>query len=168
MRLPWYLAYNVPLNWTITGPDNLTGKDHRYITARWSQSWTRYFKTEATAVRVSSFDRTQRAQRTTQMAIRGVFDYALRETKHQLIAKYNYYTFDTDSQSYRAYNAGINPVTGLIAANEVKGLWRHHLHGRVSHACSSRSPAFPITARSSPSNRGMRIRWRTFGFEIQV
>ncbi len=154
VRLPWYLAYNVPLNWTITGPDNLTGKDHRYLTARWSQSWTKYFKTEANiynqwynektirgnqnieesttvaglgglrAVRVSSFDQTQMAQRTTQMAIRGVFDYALRETKHQLIAKYNYYTFYTDSQSYRAYNPGINPVTGLIAANEVKGPWR--------------------------------------------
>jgi iron complex outermembrane receptor protein len=154
LRLPWFLAYNVPLNWTITGPDNLTGKDHRYITARWSQTWTRYFKTEANiynqwynektirgnqnieesttvaglgglrAIRLSSFDRTQMAQRTTQMAFRGVFDYAMRSTKHQFIAKYNYYTFYTDSQSYRAYNPGTNPVTGLIAANEVKGPWR--------------------------------------------
>lgn len=154
VRLPWFLAYDVPLNWSITGPDNLTGKDHRYITARWSQSWTKYFKTEANlynqwynektirgnqnieesttvdgmggrrAVRLSSFDQTQMAQRTTQMAFRGVFDYAIRETKHQLIAKYNYYTFYTDSQSYRAYNAGTNPVTGLVSANEVKGPWR--------------------------------------------
>ena len=153
-RLPWYLAYNVPLTWSITGPDNLTGKDHRYITARWSQTWTKFFKTEGNlynqwynektirgnqnieesttvaglgglrAVRVSSFDQTQTAQRTTQMAFRGVFDYAIRDTKHQLIAKYNYYTFYTDAQNYRAYNAGTNPVTGLVAANEVKGAWR--------------------------------------------
>ena len=153
-RLPWYLAYDVPLTWSITGPDIETGKDHRYITARWSQTWTRFFKTEANiynqwynektllgnqnieesttvaglggmrAVRVSSYDRTQTAQRTTQMAIRGVFDYAIRETKHQLIAKYNYYTFYTDSENYRAYNAGTNPLTGLVSANEIKGAWR--------------------------------------------
>lgn len=153
-RLPWYLAYNVPLNWSITGPDIETGKDHRYITARWSQTWTKYFKTEGNlynqwynektlqgnqnieesttvpglgglrAVRVSSYDRTQLAQRTTQMAFRGVFDYAFRETKHQLVAKYNYYTFYTDSESYRAYLPGTHPVTGLVAANEVKGPWR--------------------------------------------
>lgn len=154
MRLPWYLAYQVPLTWSITGPDIETGKDHRYITARWSQTWTRFFKTEANlynqwynektlrghqnieesttvpglggqrAIRVSSYDRTQMAQRTTQMAIRGVFDYAIRDTKHQFIAKYNYYTFYTDSESYRAYNPGTNPVTGLVAANELKGPWR--------------------------------------------
>lgn len=153
-RLPWFLAYNVPLNWSITGPDIETGKDHRYITARWSQTWTKHFKTEGNiynqwynektlqgnqnieesttvaglgglrAVRVSSYDRTQMAQRTTQMAFRGVFDTTIRETKHQFIAKYNYYTFYTDSQSYRAYNPGTNPITGLIAANEVKGAWR--------------------------------------------
>jgi outer membrane receptor protein involved in Fe transport len=153
-RLPWYLAYEVPLNWSITGPDIETGKDHRYITARWSQTWTKYFKTEGNiynqwynektirgnqnieesttvaglgglrAVRVSSYDRTQTAQRTTQMAFRGVFDYAIRETKHQFIAKYNYYTFYTDSENYRAYNLGTNPITGLVAANEVKGPWR--------------------------------------------
>ena len=153
-RLPWYLAYNVPLNWSITGPDILTGKDHRYITARWSQTWAKHFKTEANiynqwynektllgnqnieesttvaglgglrAVRVSSLDKTQTAQRTTQMAIRGVFDYAIRDTKHQFIAKYNYYTFYTDSENYRAYLPGTNPLTGLTAANEIKGAWR--------------------------------------------
>jgi len=153
-RLPWYLAYNVPLTWSITGPDLETGKDHRYLTARWSQTWTKFFKTEGNlynqwynektlrgnqnieesaavaglgglrAVRVSSFDQTQTAQRTTQMAFRGVFDFATRATKHQFIAKYNYYTFYTDAQSYRAYNPGTNPVTGLVAANEVKGAWR--------------------------------------------
>ncbi|MEO7412931.1 MAG: TonB-dependent receptor plug domain-containing protein [Opitutaceae bacterium] len=154
VRLPWFLAYNVPLNWSITGPDNLTGKDHRYITARWSQSWTKHFKTEANlynqwynektirgnqnieesttvaglnglrAVRLSSFDQTLTAQRTTQMAIRSVFDYAIRDSKHQLVLKYNYYTFYTDAQSLRAYNPGTNPITGLVAANEVKGPWR--------------------------------------------
>ncbi len=154
VRLPWYLAYNVPLNWSITGPDIETGKDHRYITARWSQTWTKYFKTEGNiynqwynektnrgnqnieesttvaglggqrAVRVSSYDITQTGQRTTQMAFRGVFDYAVHETKHQFIAKYNYYTFYTDSENYRAYVPGTNPVTGLVAANEVKGPWR--------------------------------------------
>ncbi len=152
-RLPWYLAYNVPLTWSVTGPDLETGKDHRYITARWSQTWTKFFKTEANlynqwynektirgnqnleesttvaglgglrAIRVSSFDQTQTAQRTTQMAVRGVFDYAIGDSKHQFIAKYNYYTFYTDAQSYRAYNAGTNPVTGLVAANETKGPW---------------------------------------------
>jgi iron complex outermembrane receptor protein len=153
-RLPWYLAYNVPLTWSITGPDIETAKDHRYLTARWSQTWTKYFKTEANlynqwynektlrgnqnieesttvaglggnrAVRVSSYDMTQMGQRTTQIAFRGVFDYPIGETKHQFIAKYNYYTFYTDAENYRAYNPGTNPVTGLVAANEVKGPWR--------------------------------------------
>jgi outer membrane receptor protein involved in Fe transport len=152
-RVPWYLAYNVPLNWSISGPDIEAGKDHRYITARWTQTWARHFKTEANfynqwynektlagnqnfeesttapglaglrALRVSSFDRTQMAQRTTQMAIRGLFDYAIRESKHQLVVKYNYYTFYTDAQSYRAYQPGTHPLTGLTAANEIKGPW---------------------------------------------
>ncbi len=153
VRLPWYLAYNVPLNWSITGPGIEAGKDHRYITARWTQKWGAHFRTEGNvynqwynettlagnqnveesltapglaglrAMRVSSYDRTQTAQRTTQLAFRGLFDYALRETKHQFIAKYNYYTFYTDAQSYRAYAAGTNPLTGLTAANEIKGTW---------------------------------------------
>ena len=153
LRLPWYLAYNVPLNWSISGPDNQTAKDHRYLTAMWSQKWATHFKTEANlynqwynekllagnlnfeesttapglaglrALRVSSYDQTQMAQRTTQIAFRGLFDYAIRDTKHQLVLKYNYYTFYTDTQNYRAYNAGINPITGLSTANETKGPW---------------------------------------------
>ncbi|WP_414664060.1 TonB-dependent siderophore receptor [Horticoccus sp. 23ND18S-11] len=153
VRLPWYLAYNLPLNWSISGPDVETAKDHRYLTAMWSQKWAAHFKTEANlynqwynekllaghqnfeesaapaglppfrSLRVSSFDRTQMAQRTTQIAFRGLFDATFRETKHQLVLKYNYYTFYTDSQSYRAYAPGTNPLTGLVAANETKGPW---------------------------------------------
>ncbi len=177
MRLPWYLAYNVPLNWSITGPDIETGKDHRYLTARWSQTWTKYFKTEGNiynqwynekilqgnqnieesttvaglgglrAIRVSSYDRTQMAQRTTQMAFRGVFDYAIRESKHQFIAKYNYYTFYTDSESYRAFNPGTNPVTGLVAANEVKGAWRQ-VEGVTADVLNSYDRSWPTTSLS--------------------
>lgn len=76
------------------------------------------------------------------MAFRGVFDYTLRETKHQLIAKYNYYTFYTDSQSYRAYNAGTNPVTGLVSANEVKGPWRQ-VEGAGAEVLNSYERSWP-------------------------
>lgn len=153
VRLPWYLAYDMPLNWSISGPGIETGKDHRYLTARWTQKWAAHFKTEGNiynqwynekmlagnqnleesaapaglppfrSLRVSSYDRTHVAQRTTQMAFRGLFDYDIRDTKHQVVMKYNYYTFYTDSQSYRAYAPGTNPLTGLTAANEIKGPW---------------------------------------------
>jgi outer membrane receptor protein involved in Fe transport len=174
VRLPWHLAYGVPLNWSISGPDIQTGKDHRYITARWSQSWARHFKTEANlynqwynektlagnqnleesvtapglaglrALRVSSYDRTLMAQRTTQMAIRGVFDFAWRDTKHQIVAKYNYYTFYTDSQSFRAYNPGTNPLTGLTAANEVKGPWLQ-IEGAGADKLNGYDRSYPAT-----------------------
>jgi iron complex outermembrane receptor protein len=174
VRLPWYLAYHVPLNWSVSGPDIQTAKDHRYLTAMWSQQWATHFKTEANlynqwynekllqghsnfeestaapglaglrALRVSSFDRTQMAQRTTQVAFRGLFDYAIRGTKHQLVLKYNYYTFYTDSQSYRAYQPGTHPLTGLIAANEVKGPWLQ-IDGASAEQINRYDRSYPTT-----------------------
>lgn len=153
VRLPWYLAYDMPLDYSITGPDVLIGKDHRYITGRWTQKWSDHIRSEANiynqwyneknilnalnleesntvpglngkrAIRVSSLDKTQLAQRTTQIAFRTLFDYSIGETKHQLVLKYNYYTFYTDSVAFRAYTRGTNSLTGLVAANEIKGPW---------------------------------------------
>lgn len=153
VRMPWYLAYGMPQDWSITGPDILTGKDHRYITGQWAQDWTNHIKTELNiynqwynektfagnqnieesttvagfngkrAVRVSSYDRTQTAQRTTQISFRTLMDYKYRNTKHILVLRYNYYSFYTDANSFRAYTTGTNSLTGLVSANETKGPW---------------------------------------------
>lgn len=176
VRLPWFLAYNVPLTWSITPPDNEFIKNHHYITARWQQTWTKHFKTEGNlynqwyneknergnsvapeesttvaglnglrAVRIGSYDQTLMAQRTTQVAFRGVVDFAIGESKHQFIAKYNYYTFYTDTQSFRAYNAGTNPITGLVTANEVKGPWLQ-VEGVTADQLNSYDRRWPSTA----------------------
>lgn len=94
-----------------------------------------------TALRFATV-RTHVAQRTTQMAFRGLFDYAIRDTKHQVVMKYNHYTFYADSQSYRACTPGTNPLTGLTAANEIKGPW-HRIEGASADQMNGYDRGFP-------------------------
>jgi outer membrane receptor protein involved in Fe transport len=147
VRLPWYLAYNVPLTWSISGPDAFRTNDHYYLTGAVNQKITPWLTSETNlwyqwrngnnlrnvsveesttgpkAVRIGNYNVSTNDQRTTMITQRFLTTFDIGESKHRLVVRGVKYDFYNDSQTFRAYVPGTNPITGRTAANEVKGPW---------------------------------------------
>lgn len=178
-RLPWYRAYAMPLTWSISGPDARRSNDHYYFTGAVNQKITRWLKSESTlwyqwrasnqfgsvgveestgaagqpalkSVRVGNYNRSTNDQRSAIFTQRLLADFSIKDSTHRLLLRYNYYNFYNDSQTFRAYNAGTNPVTGLTAANEVKGPWLQ-IEGASGAQIAGYDRAFPA---------GLSYTWR--------